>query len=76
MLKDRLDIVSLCYIPLNCRIVLYVYQQLEYELPKTLTELYETFILHTIKRHTEKDEPNVDTKAAIRRAKSLSKLPD
>ena len=50
MLKERLDIVSLCYIPLNCRIVLYVYQQQD-TLPDTLTQLYEVFILYTVKHY-------------------------
>ena len=49
-LKDRLDVVSICQIPLNCSIVLYVYEQENYRLPRTLTELYELFILHTLKR--------------------------
>ena len=50
-LKERLDIVSLCYIPLNCAIVLYVYKKEQCTLPQTLTKLYETFILHAVKRH-------------------------
>ena len=49
-LKDRLDIASICQIPLNCSIVLYVYEQENYRLPRTLTELYELFILHSLKR--------------------------
>jgi hypothetical protein len=49
-LKDRLDIASICQIPLNCSIVLYVYEQEQYTLPHTLTELYDKFILHTLKR--------------------------
>ena len=49
-LKDRLDIASICQIPLNCSIVLYVYEQEQYTLPQTLTELYDKFILHTLKR--------------------------
>ena len=53
MLKERLDIVSLCYIPLNCRIVLYVYQQ-QGTLPDTLTQLYEVFILYTFKHYKNK----------------------
>ena len=75
MLRERLDIVSLCYIPLNCRIVLFIYKILGYALPNTLTELYETFILHTIKRHAEKDEATVEGKETIHRAESISKLP-
>ena len=48
MLKERLDIISLCYIPLNRRIVLYVYQQ-QYTLPDTLTELYDVQDTKTLK---------------------------
>ena len=50
-LKERQDITSLCYIPLNCAIVLYVYKMAQWTLPNTLTKLYEIFILNSIKRH-------------------------
>ena len=36
--------------PLNCAILLHVYRQLDYALPSTLTELFEIFILNTLKR--------------------------
>ena len=75
MLKERLDIVSLCYIPLNCRIVLFVYKYLDFKLPNTLTELYETFILHTVKHHEDKRESVLDRKEEIREASSLDELP-
>ena len=52
-LKQRLDILSLCYTPLNCAIILYVYRQSEYVLPTTLTQLYTLYILHTLKRSAE-----------------------
>ena len=74
MLKDRLDIISLCYIPLNCRIVLYVYQQ-QYTLPDTLTELYEVFILYTIKHYTEKISSDEEVEVQIKQANSLESLP-
>ena len=51
-LEDRLDIASICQIPLNCSIVLFVYEQEDYRLPITLTELYELFILHGLRRYT------------------------
>ena len=51
MLQERLDIVSLCYIPLNCAIMLYVYKESSFTLPNTLTELFQVFILHALKRH-------------------------
>ena len=50
-LKQRQDIVSLCYIPLNCAIVLYVYKMEQCILPHSLTKLYEIFIINCIKRH-------------------------
>ena len=51
-LKERQDIASLCYIPLNCAIVLYVYEREQCTLPHSLTKLYEMFILNAVKRHT------------------------
>ena len=74
MLKERLDIVSLCYIPLNCRIVLFVYKYLNFKLPETLTELYETFILHTIKHHEDKRESAHARKVKIHAAKNLAQF--
>ena len=50
-LQDRLDVASICQIPLNCSIVLYVYEQEDYQLPSTLTEIYELFVLHGLKRY-------------------------
>ena len=75
MLKERLDIISLCYIPLNCRIVLYVYQQ-QYTLPDTLTELYEVFILYTMKHYTGKISSEEEIVVQIKQANSLEKLPE
>ena len=50
-LKERQDIVSLCYIPLNCAIVLYVYEREQCTFPHSLTQPYEIFILNSLKRH-------------------------
>ena len=49
-LKQRLDILSLCYTPLNAAITLYVYKQEKHILPTTLTQLYTLYILHSLKR--------------------------
>ena len=75
MLKERLDIVSLCYIPLNCRIVLYVYQQQD-TLPDTLTQLYEVFILYTLKHYKDKiQELNEIDNDQIEHANTIATLP-
>ena len=49
-LKIRNDVQSLCYVPLICSIVILVYRKSR-NLPTTLTQLYENFILQTIRRH-------------------------
>ena len=70
-LKDRLDISSICQIPLNLSIVLYVYE-LDYTLPDTLTELYELFILHGLKRYIERTQDSCAAEAV----QDLGDLPD
>ena len=52
-LKVRNDVQSLCYVPLVCSMVILVYKE-EGHLPTTLTQLYENFILQTIRRHVER----------------------
>ena len=52
-LEMREDIKSLCYIPLICSLVILVYRKSDGYLPATLTELYENFILQTIRRHVK-----------------------
>ena len=52
-IEIRNDVQSLCYIPLVCSIVVYVCKSSKGRLPKTLTKLYEKFIVETINRHVE-----------------------
>ena len=59
-LKQRLDILSLCYTPLNAAITLYVYKQEEHTLPTTLTQLYTLYILHSLKRSVKIHFDNLD----------------
>ena len=53
-LNIRHDVQSLCYIPLVCSMVILVYHEEAGNLPTTLTELYENFVLQTIRRHVAK----------------------
>uniref|UniRef100_A0A1X7U057 NACHT domain-containing protein n=1 Tax=Amphimedon queenslandica TaxID=400682 RepID=A0A1X7U057_AMPQE len=50
-LKVRNDVQSLCYVPLVCSMVILVYRKEGGHLPTTLTQLYENFILQTVRRH-------------------------
>lgn len=43
------QVMSLCYIPLNLSIVLYVYKIME-TLPRTLTEIYDVYIKNVLIR--------------------------
>ena len=76
ILKGRLDTVSLCYIPLNCRIVSYVYEKNDFKLPSTLTELYIKFIINTVKHHILRNKTDWEEKAKFQKLKTLSDLPN
>ena len=68
-LEVRNDVQSLCYVPLVCSMVILVYKEEGGHLPTTLTQLYENFILQTMRRHVEKHDINPYTLG------SLSSLP-
>ena len=71
-LKVRDDVRSLCYIPLVCSMVILVYSKEGGHLPTTLTQLYENFILQTVRRHVEiRPKYEIDPYAL----KHLSSLP-
>ena len=60
--------LSLCYIPLVCSILIFVYSKNKL-LPDTLTQLYKEFILQTIRRHLKKAGMNP------KKVTNLDKLP-
>ena len=68
-LEVRNDVQSLCYVPLVCSMVILVYCKEGGHLPTTLTQLYENFILQTIRRHVKRHDINPCTLG------SLSSLP-
>ena len=68
-LKVRNDVQSLCYVPLVCSMVILVYCKEGGHLPTTLTQLYQNFILQTIRRHVKRHDINPRTLG------SLSSLP-
>ena len=68
-LEVRNDVQSLCYVPLVCSMVILVYRKEGGHLPTTLTQLYENFILQTIRRHVKRHDINPHTLG------SLSSLP-
>ena len=53
-LESREDLLSLCYIPMNCAIIIFVYKGENCHLPNTVTALYELYLTHALRRHASK----------------------
>ena len=64
-LKVRGDVRSLCYVPLVCSIVILVYRKEGGHLPTTLTQLYQNFILQTIRRRVKRHDANPRTLGSL-----------
>ena len=60
-LKIRKDVLSLCYIPFVCSMLVRVYQLSGFTLPNTLTKFYNKYILYAVKRSMKKRELDPDT---------------
>ena len=60
-LKIREDILSLCYIPFVCSMLVRVYHLIGFSLPNTLTKFYKKYIIYAIKRSMKKEELDPDT---------------
>ena len=62
-LNEYPQLHSLCYIPMNLVMIVDIFQCSEKKLPSTLTELYQVFIVMTLKRQVKKE--NVTKKPAV-----------
>ena len=60
-LKIREDVLSLCYIPFLCSMLVRVYQLSGFILPNTLTKFYKKYVLYAVKRSMKKQELDPDT---------------
>ena len=60
-LDIREDVLSLCYIPFVCSMLVRVYQLSDYTLPNTLTKFYKKYVLYAVKRSMKKQELDPDT---------------
>ena len=74
-LNEYPQLHSLCYIPMNLVMIVDIFQCSEKKLPSTLTELYQLFIVMTLKRQVKKDnvtkKPAVCSSVAVRAADSV-----
>ena len=55
-LASRDDLLSLCYVPMNCAIVIAVYKGEDLSLPNTVTELYKMYLTRALERYTRKTD--------------------
>ena len=62
-LNEYPQLHSLCYVPINLVMIVDIFQCSEKKLPSTLTELYQVFIVMTLKRQVKKE--NVAKKPAV-----------
>ena len=66
---------SLCYVPMNLVMLVDIFHCSEKKLPSTLTELYQLFIVMTLKRQVKKEnvakKPPVCSTVAVRAADSV-----
>ena len=60
-LEIREDVLSLCYIPFVCSMLVRVYQLSGFILPNTLTKFYKKYILYAVKRSMKKQKLDPDT---------------
>ena len=74
-LNEYPQLHSLCYIPMNLVMIVDIFQCSEKKLPSTLTELYQVFIVMTLKRQVKKKnvtkKPAVCSSVAVRTADSV-----
>ena len=74
-LNEYPQLHSLCYIPMNLVMIVDIFQCSEKKLPSTLTELYQVFIVMTLKRQVKKEnvakKPAVCSSVAVRAADSV-----
>ena len=74
-LNEYPQLHSLCYIPMNLVMIVDIFQCSEKKLPSTHTELYQVFIVMTLKRQVQKEnvtkKPAVCSSVAVRAADSV-----
>ena len=73
-LEVREDVMTLCYIPFVCSLTILVYCKNNNKLSDTLTQLYEKFILYTIRKEIKRVGGQFE-QFAIERIDNLNNLP-
>ena len=72
-LNIRVDVLSLCYIPFVCSMLVSVYQMSGFTLSNTLTKFYKKYVLYAVKRSMKKQELDPDTVESLEELKEDQK---
>ena len=75
-LEEYPNVASTCYIAINLTIACYVYCASNYQFPPTLTEVYELFILHAVKRHFRRVSQERYDEAPVHEASRVTEFDD
>ena len=73
-LETRDDVLSMCYIPFVCSMLVRVYHLCDFTLPNTLTEFYMKYVLYAIRRSMKKQELNPDTVESLEELQEVQKI--
>ena len=72
-LEVRTDLKALCYIPMNLAMILYIFKVLDFNLPNTLTGVYDVFTNNALLRYLQEYDPTTEPLTSLKDRKALPK---
>ena len=72
-LEVRTDVKALCYVPMNLAMILYIFKSLSFNLPNTLTGVYDAFTNNALLRYLQEYDSSVEPMTLLKNRKALPK---
>jgi hypothetical protein len=72
-LEVRTDLKALCYVPMNLAMILYIFKVLDFNLPSTLTGVYDAFTNNALLRYLQEYDPSTEPMTYLKNRKALPK---
>ena len=70
-LELRSDLKTLCYVPTNLAMVIYIYRSCTFDLPDTLTGIYDAFTTNALLRYLQEYDPSTEPTVHLRSRDAL-----
>ena len=70
-LELRSDLKTLCYVPTNLAMVIYIYRSCTFDLPDTLTGIYDAFTTNALLRYLQEYDPSTEPTMHLRSRDAL-----